>query len=59
MRQEVTIVQYRFLHYRIALFEEMRIRCADQGIELRLLHGNASAAEKESMMKGVLPGLIG
>jgi hypothetical protein len=32
MRREVTIIQYRLLHYRIALFEEMRIDAQIKGL---------------------------
>ncbi|MFO1265686.1 MAG: hypothetical protein U1F67_02055 [Rubrivivax sp.] len=38
----VVITQHRLLHYRLGLFEHLRTACAARGIELRLVHGQAS-----------------
>jgi glycosyltransferase involved in cell wall biosynthesis len=47
--KKVIIFQYRLLHYRIGLFENLRARCAQLGIDLVLIHGQAS--ERESVKK--------
>ena len=44
-RARVVITQHRLLHYRQTLFERLRVACAERGIELRLVHGQPSAAE--------------
>lgn len=41
----VVVTQHRLLHYRQAFFERLRRACADRGIELRLVHGQASPFE--------------
>lgn len=46
MAREVSIIQRRMTHYRVALFERMRDTLAGKGIRLRLLHGDASPAER-------------
>lgn len=43
---KVTIFQYRLLHYRVELFELLRAECARRGIELCLVHGQASRRER-------------
>lgn len=45
VRARVVITQHRLLHYRQAFFERLRAACAERGIELRLVHGQPSAAE--------------
>lgn len=42
---QVAIIQRRLPHYRVPLFEAMRSRLADQGIQLQLLHGMPTAEE--------------
>lgn len=44
-RARVVVTQHRLLHYRQAFFERLREACAARGIELRLVHGQASPAE--------------
>ena len=44
-RARVVVTQHRLLHYRQAFFERLRQACADRNIELRLVHGQASAFE--------------
>lgn len=41
----VVITQHRLLHYRQAFFERLRLAAAARGIELRLVHGQASKTE--------------
>ncbi len=41
----VVVTQHRLLHYRQAFFERLRRACADRGIELRLVYGQASPFE--------------
>ncbi len=43
--REVAVIQYRLLHYRLGLFEQLRSACADRDIELTLIHGDATPAE--------------
>lgn len=43
---KVAIVQYRLLHYRMRLFELMREHLRSAGIELQLVHGQASKIER-------------
>lgn len=43
--RRVTILQHRLLQYRLSLFNRLRDRCAESGIELRLVHGQPSAHE--------------
>lgn len=42
---KVTIFQYRLLHYRVELFELLRKECTKRGIQLNLVHGQASRRE--------------
>ncbi|MFY9509562.1 MAG: hypothetical protein WAQ05_01135, partial [Rubrivivax sp.] len=44
-RRVVTVVQRRLTHYRVPLFEQMRQRLDADGIDFRLLHGEATAPE--------------
>lgn len=44
-RAKVTVLQHRLLHYRVGLFEKVRAECARRGIEVHLLHGQASPQE--------------
>ncbi|MEW8031756.1 MAG: glycosyltransferase family 4 protein [Candidatus Thiodiazotropha endolucinida] len=41
----VTIFQYRLLHYRVDLFKLLKEKLDADGVELRLVHGQASPAE--------------
>ena len=47
-------MQPRLLHYRIDLFNQLRERCASRNIELRLVHGQATASEKVRQDEGTL-----
>lgn len=42
---EVVIFQYRLLHYRVRLFELMRARLHEKGVELKLVVGQPSQSE--------------
>lgn len=53
--KKVVIFQHRLLHYRTALFERLREVCAERGIELHLLHGQASPRELAKRDEGILP----
>lgn len=55
VRPSVAILQYRLLHYRLELFEHMRSRLSDAGVELVLVHGQASETEKLRRDEGQLP----
>ena len=46
MRFRVTILQNRLFHYRVGSFSEVKRMLALEDIELRLVHGQASAAEE-------------
>lgn len=54
-RARVVVTQHRLLHYRQAFFEKLRAACAERGIELRLVHGQPSAAEALKKDTGQLP----
>ncbi|MBL8344732.1 MAG: glycosyltransferase family 4 protein [Rubrivivax sp.] len=54
-RARVVITQHRLLHYRQAFFDRLRLACAERGIELRLVHGQPSAAEALKKDVGSLP----
>jgi glycosyltransferase involved in cell wall biosynthesis len=49
------ILQHRLLHYRVGLFERLRAECDRRGIELRLVHGQASAADAVRKDTGHVP----
>ena len=53
--KKVVICQYRLLHYRTTLFERLRAVCAQRGIDLHLLHGQASRREAAKKDLGSLP----
>ncbi len=52
---KVAILQHRLLHYRTALFEQLRAACAGRGIELHLVHGQATRRERPRKDEGELP----
>ncbi|MCW5635515.1 MAG: glycosyltransferase family 4 protein [Rubrivivax sp.] len=54
-RARVVVTQHRLLHYRQAFFDRLRDACAARGIELRLVHGQASPAEALKKDTGRLP----
>lgn len=51
---KVVILQYRLLHYRLGLFEQLRERCLARGIELHLVHGQPTRRELEKKDTGSL-----
>lgn len=53
--KKVVICQHRLLHYRLGLFERLRIACAQRGIDLHLVHGQASRRELVKKDEGSLP----
>jgi len=53
--KKVVILQYRLLHYRTGLFEQLREVCAKRGIDLHLVHGQASPSESAKKDEGTLP----
>jgi len=53
--KKVVICQYRLLHYRLGLFERLREICAQRGIMLELVHGQASPRELMKKDEGFLP----
>lgn len=55
MPPKVVIFQYRLLHYRLGLFERLREACAQRGIDLHLVHGQASRRESAKKDEGSLP----
>lgn len=53
--KKVVIFQCRLLHYRTKLFEQLRATCASKGIQLELVHGQASRRESVKKDEGSLP----
>ncbi len=53
--KKVVILQHRLLHYRTTLFQQLREVCAERGIELHLVHGQASPRESVKKDEGSLP----
>lgn len=54
MRPTVVICQHRLLHYRVQFFEDLRRRCNAEGINLELVHGQASEREARKNDEGYL-----
>ncbi len=52
--KKVVILQHRLLHYRTKLFEQLREACSNRGIELELVHGQASRREQVKNDEGSL-----
>lgn len=52
---KVVILQYRLLHYRVDFFDLLRERCLSLGIDLHLVHGQASRRESVKKDEGTLP----
>jgi glycosyltransferase involved in cell wall biosynthesis len=44
-RFKVVLMQYRLLHYRVQLFEQLRASCDAHGIDLVLVHGQPTKTE--------------
>ena len=52
--KNVVILQHRLLHYRTRLFELLRSACAARGVQLDLVHGQASRRESAKKDEGTL-----
>lgn len=52
--KKVVIFQHRLLHYRLELFERLRSECLARGIELHLVHGQATRSELPKKDTGAL-----
>ena len=57
-RRRVVIVERFLTHYRVAFYESLRSQMAARGIELILLVGEATSAEKSKRDAGMLPWAI-
>lgn len=55
MTYKAVIFQYRLLHYRLGLFKRLRANCSRRGIDLHLVHGQASRRESAKKDEGTLP----
>jgi len=53
--KKVVICQHRLLHYRLGLFERLHYVCVERGIDLCLVHGQASRREWVKNDEGSLP----
>ncbi len=53
--KRVVIFQYRSLHYRVGLFEQLRQQCAIRGIDLHLVHGQPTRRELAKKDVGSVP----
>jgi len=51
---KVTVLQHRLLHYRVELFERIRLECERRGIQFRLVHGQPSHRESLRKDTGVI-----
>jgi len=54
MKKTVSIIQTRLTHYRVPLFQRMRVQLAKEGIHLNLIHGHAQKSEKARNDEGHL-----
>ncbi len=52
--KKVVIFQYRLLHYRTKLFDQLRAVCSAKGIQLELVRGQASRREQIKKDEGTL-----
>lgn len=53
--KKVVIFQYRSLHYRVGLFDQLRQQCASRGIDLHLVHGQPTRRELAKKDVGSIP----
>lgn len=53
--KKVVLLQHRLLHYRTKFFDQLRTACAQKGIQLELVHGQASPREQVKKDEGSLP----
>lgn len=54
-RPQVAVLQHRLLHYRLGLFEQLRLACEARGLDLHLIHGDATPNEAVRKDTGTLP----
>lgn len=52
--KKAVILQYRLLHYRTGLFDGLRARCFEAGIQLQLVHGQPTKREEKRRDTGSL-----
>jgi glycosyltransferase involved in cell wall biosynthesis len=55
VRASVVIVQETLPAYRVPLFDEIRRRAADHGLQVSLVHGHARGARGQRLSTGTLP----
>lgn len=53
--KKVVICQHRLMHYRTGLFNQLRDTCREHGIDLHLVHGQATRRESVKKDEGSLP----
>lgn len=53
-RKKVVVLQHRLLHYRVKLFENLRVMLSESGIDFRLVHGQATADELKKNDTGTI-----
>jgi glycosyltransferase involved in cell wall biosynthesis len=53
--KKVVLVNYRLFHYRMGLLNRLRQSCAERGIALHLVHGQATKREEAKQDCGFLP----
>ena len=53
--KKVVILQHRLLHYRTKLFEQLRAAGVAKGIQIELVHGQATRRESINTDEGSLP----
>jgi glycosyltransferase involved in cell wall biosynthesis len=53
--KKVVIFQYRSLHYRVGLFEQLRHQCLNRGVDLHLVHGQPTRRELAKKDVGSIP----
>jgi glycosyltransferase involved in cell wall biosynthesis len=53
--KKVVILQYRLLHYRTSLFDQLRHSCQEIGVNLHLVHGQPTKREEKKRDVSALP----
>jgi len=53
-KRQVTVLQHRLVHYRVAFFEHLRDLLSERGIEFHLVHGQASPSEAAKKDEGMI-----
>lgn len=54
VKRKITIVQHRLLHYRVPFFEKLKALLEENQIAVRLIHGQASPAERMKKDEGYI-----